>query len=409
MKILHTSDWHLGRALYGRKRYNEFEQFLDWLVNCIKEKNIDALLVAGDIFDNGTPSNRAQELYYEFLCCVARSECRHVVIVAGNHDSPSFLNAPKQMLRFLNIHVAVCAADFLEDEVLVLKNNKNEPEIIVCAIPYLRDRDIRRVEPGESMDDKARNLVKGIRDHYWQVCDNAEKKREAIGKNIPIVATGHLFAAGGRVVEGDGVRDLYVGGLGHVRADIFPECIDYLALGHLHSPQMIKKNKTRRYSGSPLPMSFGEANQQKLVIAVDFSHKTPEIEEIPVPCFQALETIKGNLETIKKRIDVLKNDKAPIWLEIIYDGEAIVGRLQEDIFEMVKDFNLEILCIKNTGLAAQTLCQMKIGETLDDLSVEDVFVRRIENAKVPKEQHAQLTGAFRQIMTALLEEDKQAQ
>lgn len=92
MKILHTSDWHIGRSLYGRKRYEEFEAFLAWLAETIHQEQVDVLLVAGDVFDTSTPSNRAQELYYRFLCRVATSSCRHVVVIAGNHDSPSFLN-----------------------------------------------------------------------------------------------------------------------------------------------------------------------------------------------------------------------------------------------------------------------------------------------------------------------------
>ena len=105
MKILHTSDWHIGRTLYGRKRYEEFEAFLTWLAETIQKNEIDALLVAGDVFDTSAPSNRAQELYYRFLCRVAASSCRHVVVVAGNHDSPSFLNAPKELLKALDVHV----------------------------------------------------------------------------------------------------------------------------------------------------------------------------------------------------------------------------------------------------------------------------------------------------------------
>jgi len=93
MKLLHTSDWHIGRALYGRKRYEECEAFLNWLAGIIEEQGIDVLLVAGDVFDNSNPSNHAQELYYRFLCLVAAAPNRHVVVTAGNHDLPSFLNA----------------------------------------------------------------------------------------------------------------------------------------------------------------------------------------------------------------------------------------------------------------------------------------------------------------------------
>ena len=105
MKVLHTSDWHLGCTLCGRKRYREFESFLDWLVKTIQQEQVDVLLIAGDVFDTCAPSHRAQELYYRFLCHVAASSCRHIVIIAGNHDSPSFLNAPKALLRVLNVHL----------------------------------------------------------------------------------------------------------------------------------------------------------------------------------------------------------------------------------------------------------------------------------------------------------------
>ena len=169
MKILHTSDWHIGRTLYGRKRYEEFDSFLTWLAETIQQNEIDALLVAGDVFDTSAPSNRAQELYYRFLCRVAASSCRHVVVIAGNHDSPSFLNAPRELLKALNVHVVGSSSESLEDEVLVLRSELNAPELIVCAVPYLRDRDIRVAEAGESVEDKERKLLAGIRSHYAEV------------------------------------------------------------------------------------------------------------------------------------------------------------------------------------------------------------------------------------------------
>jgi len=116
LKILHTSDWHLGRQLFGRKRYPEFEAFLNWLGDVVEQQGIEALLVAGDVFDTNTPSNRAQELYYQFLCRMASSAtCRHVVIIAGNHDSPSFLDAPKALLKALQVHVIGQASRAPED------------------------------------------------------------------------------------------------------------------------------------------------------------------------------------------------------------------------------------------------------------------------------------------------------
>ncbi|MGR8935694.1 MAG: exonuclease subunit SbcD, partial [Gammaproteobacteria bacterium] len=254
MKLLHTSDWHLGRTLYGRKRYAEFEAFLEWLAETVENRQVEVLLVAGDVFDSTAPSHRAQQLYYRFLCRVAASFCRHVVVIAGNHDSPSFLNAPKELLRALDVHVLGSAAEQPEDEVLLLNNPSGEAELIVCAVPYLRDRDIRIAEAGESLEDKERKLLDGIRGHYAQVCAAAERLRAELGRPVPIVAMGHLFTAGGQTVDGDGVRELYVGSLAHVAAGIFPPCIDYLALGHLHVPQRIGASETMRYSGSPLAM-----------------------------------------------------------------------------------------------------------------------------------------------------------
>ncbi|MGP4849262.1 metallophosphoesterase family protein, partial [Marinobacter sp. 1Y8] len=131
LTILHTSDWHLGRRLYGRLRYEEFELFLHWLQDTISAQKVDILIVAGDIFDTMTPSNKAQALYYEFLGKVSRSCCQHVVIVAGNHDSPTFLDAPSNVLKFLNVHVIGTACDDLDDEVLLLNDAKGIPSCII--------------------------------------------------------------------------------------------------------------------------------------------------------------------------------------------------------------------------------------------------------------------------------------
>ncbi len=163
-----------------------------------------------------------------------------------------------------------------EDEVLVLCDKQGAPELIVCAVPHLRDRDIRAVEAGESIEDKQRKLIEGIRNHYAAVAAFAEQQRTALGADIPLVAMGHLFTAGGQTVDGDGVRDLYIGSLAHVTAEIFPENFNYLALGHLHVPQKVNGSEIMRYSGSPLPMGFGEAKQQKSVCMVEFDNSTAD-------------------------------------------------------------------------------------------------------------------------------------
>jgi len=403
MKILHTSDWHIGRALYGRKRYQEFERFLDWLIDCISSEGIEALLIAGDVFDNGTPSNRALELYYRFLCRCAGAGCRHVVVIAGNHDSPSLLNAPREVLRFLNVHVVGCMAE-AGDELVLLDDAQGRPQLIVCAVPYLRDRDIRRAEAGETFEDKGRKLVEGIRDHYRQVGEAAVARRAGLGGNLPIVAMGHLFTSGGRTVEGDGVRELYVGTLGQVRADIFPDCFDYLALGHLHVAQLVSGSQARRYSGSPLPMSFGEAGQRKIVVALDVDSDGVRASEIVVPCFQRLATLRGDWDSISRRMGALKKEHAPVWLEVIYDGDELIGDLQERLRELADGTSLEILRAKNMRLVERTLSRMASEETLDDLTVDDVFARCLAAHEVPPEQQAELVEAFRETLAALHED-----
>ncbi|SCX26926.1 Exodeoxyribonuclease I subunit D [Nitrosomonas eutropha] len=414
MKILHTSDWHLGRTLYGRKRHEEFEAFLIWLAGTIQQNEIDALLVAGDVFDTSAPSNRTQELYYRFLCQVAASSCRHVVVIAGNHDSPSFLNAPRELLKALDVHVVGSATiEHPEDEVLVLRNEQGAPELIVCAVPYLRDRDIRVAEAGESVEDKERKLIDGIRTHYAAVATLAEQRREELGVDLPIVGMGHLFTAGGQTIDGDGVRELYVGSLAHVTTGIFPASFDYLALGHLHVPQKVNGLETIRYSGSPLPMGFGEAKQQKSVCHVTFGQHdghstTASVQLIDVPVFQKLERVKGDWDSISSRLlELSATDKA--WLEIIYDGIEIIGDLRERLEIAIAGTQMEILRIKNNRIIDRVLGQMHAEETLDDLNVNDVFGRCLAVHDVPEAQRPELHRAYQETLLSLYEDDVQAE
>lgn len=409
MKVLHTSDWHIGRTLYGRKRYEEFEAFLTWLAETIQQEEVDALLVAGDVFDTSAPSNRAQELYYRFLCRVAASSCRHVVVIAGNHDSPSFLNAPKELLRALDVHVIGAVTVNREDEVLLLSKQDGSPELIVCAVPYLRDRDIRVAEAGESIDDKERKLIEGIRTHYSEVCELAEQKRKELGVEIPIIAMGHIFTAGGKTVDGDGVRELYVGSLAHVTSGIFPECIDYLALGHLHVPQKVNGSEVMRYSGSPLPMGFGEARQEKSVCLVEFSGAEASVKLVNVPVFQRLDRIRGAWEDLSARILELSATGSQAWLEVVYEGDGVIGDLRERLDAAVSGSGMEILRVKNNRIIDRVLGKIHDDETLDDLNVNEVFERCLAVHNVPDEQRPELLRAYQETVTSLNDDDARAE
>jgi DNA repair protein SbcD/Mre11 len=409
MKVLHTSDWHIGRTLCGRKRYNEFESFLSWLVETIQKERVDILLIAGDVFDTCAPSNRAQELYYRFLYNAAASSCRHIVIIAGNHDSPSFLNAPKDLLRALNVYVIGAAPENREDEVLALTNDEGSLELIVCAVPYLRDRDIRVSESGESVEDKEKKLIEGIRNHYAEVVAIAEQKRQGLDCEIPVIAMGHLFTAGAQTVEGDGVRELYVGTLAHVVSEIFPDSLNYLALGHLHIPQKVNGSETLRYSGSPLPMGFGEAKQEKSVCLVTFSGIHAEVKLVSVPVFQRLERIKGKWEELSTRILELSTNHSQTWLEVVYEGEEVIGDLRERLEEAVSGSGMEILRVTNNRIIDQVLKQFQYDETLDDLDVNDVFDRCLSVHNVPEDQRPELRRAYQEAVTSFYEKDLRAE
>jgi DNA repair protein SbcD/Mre11 len=412
LKLLHTADWHIGRTLYGRKRYGEFEAFLNWLADTIQHKGIDVVLMAGDVFDTSAPSNRAQELYYRFLCRVAASACRHVVVIAGNHDSPTFLNAPKELLKALHVHVVGGASEDPQDEVLLLRDEGNAPELIVCAVPYLRDRDIRVAEAGESIADKEQKLIDGIRNHYAAVGACAEAKRKELGVDIPIVGMGHLFTAGGQTVEGDGVRELYVGSLAHVTAAIFPACFEYLALGHLHVPQKVGGLQSIRYSGSPVPMGFGEARQQKSVclLSLDSSEPTAAcVELLEIPVFQTLERITGSWDDIARRLFELSASGSEAWLEIVYEGSEIMSDLRERIESALSGTRIEVLRVKNARIVDRVLGHMHDEECLEELKVDDVFERCLALHEVPDAQRPELLRAYQETLTLVYEHDERAE
>ncbi len=398
IRILHTSDWHLGRMLYGRRREEESQQFLNWLTQTIQQQQIDVLLVAGDIFDNGAPANWAVSQYYRFLAGISTTDCRHVVITAGNHDSPSFLDASSELLDALDIHV-VSYADDLEKEVITLKDKTGRPELIVCAVPYLHDRDLRKTEAGESQADKDWKTLQGIRAHYADVTAIAEKIRTASGENIPIVAMGHLFTAGGRVEKEDGVREFYVGGLGKVGVDAFPSALGYVALGHLHVPQVVNGQETIRYSGSPMPMGFNEAMQTKQVCLVTGKDDgIASVETIAVPRFRKLESIQGDWQSIIERINTLKAQQEPVWIEVIYDGKETMPDLSEQLEQLVRETPIEILRVRNTHIINSALGSIYQGEMLEDLTEEDVFNRLLEQENKPEDERAELRTLYQEIL-----------
>ncbi len=392
MKILHTSDWHIGHTLYAKKRYDEHEQFLQWLKGTICERGIDALIVAGDVFDNGAPGGQAQRLYYDFLTSLLGTCCQTVVVVAGNHDSPTLLEAPSGVLERLNIHTVGLAGE-PERHVIPLREQNGTVGALCIAVPYLRKSELVRLEDdGESSDEK---IVRATAQFYQDVVRAALNMRENYG-DVPIVATGHLFAAGALRSEGDGVRELYVGTLGQVGADIFPTDIDYVALGHIHGAQRVAGRNNIRYCGAPLAMSFGETAQKRL-LEVDFSGGMA-VNEIEVPAFARLVAVRGGREEILSELAALANEN--VWVEVTYTGTDACPHLAADVNDAVKGGHAQVLSIRATGAAGQSISAGET-ETLETLSVQDVFLRCLESAQLSGEQRETLIGGFNELVAGL--------
>ncbi|MBN2166763.1 MAG: exonuclease SbcCD subunit D C-terminal domain-containing protein [Marinilabiliaceae bacterium] len=407
MKILHTSDWHLGRTLYDKKRYDEFEQFLTWLFNFILAERIDILLIAGDIFDTTAPSNRAQELYYRFLSNISKTCCKNVVIIGGNHDSSTFLDAPKKILHSLNVHVVGAITDNANDELIVINNKQQEPEIIICAVPFLRDRDIRNVTAGESINDKNKKMLDGIVTHYKNIKEIAFTYRKKNPK-IPIVGMGHLFTRDGKTNENDGVRELYIGSLAHIDSDTISDGFDYVALGHLHLAQKVGGSDHVRYSGSPIPMGFGETGYQKKVIVVEFLGNKPSITDYTVPCFQRLEKLTGDIYSISNKLEVLKKENTDIWIEIELTSSANATDINASFEKISAGSKLQILRIKNKSISNKALNCNSENESLDSLDHIDVFYRCLDIFNINNTERDDLINTYKEACISMLQTDSNA-
>ena len=386
-------------TLCGRRRDAEAEAFLTWLTGVIHQEEVDLLLVTGDIFDNATPSARSQTLYYQFLTAASAAGCRHIIITAGNHDSPAFLEAPQEILAALNIHVVGTVGEGRPGATFLLNTADGKPSLIVAAVPYLRDKDIRRSVPGASSQERADRMREGVRTLYREAWDRACAVQPSTGPTVPVIITGHLFAAGGTTIDGDGVRDQIAGFIERVGADIFAEEAAYVALGHLHVPQTVAGIETIRYPGSPIPVGFGEAEQQKEVVLVTTAPGMPAVvRSVSVPQFHRLATIQGDLPTIHRKMQDLKKAGRPAWAEVIYTGAAIPGDLMGEVSAMAEGSGIEILKVKDARLVSAALSAYQSCEELAELTETEVFERCMETAEVPPDQQEQLMASFREIL-----------
>ena len=398
MRVLHTSDWHLGKRLEQCERTDEHQHFLNWLLQTIEERQVEILLVAGDLFDTGSPSNAALRQYYDFLRALRRTCCREMVVIGGNHDSVATLNAPRTLLRYFNVHVIGGVPDDITEQIIPLKNAAGQVGLVVCAVPFLRDKDVRLSIPGETFQERESRIKQGICDHYARLVPYIQIYKE---QQIPVIATGHLFAAGGNASESE--KEIHVGNLGQIGADQFPAAFDYIALGHLHRPQLVNGRFHIRYSGSPIPLSFSEATDKKLVLLLDFeAGLLKNLEEISIPPCRDLHRIKGDLPTVKNKLLLLTGGAHtfPGWVEVQLETEQFLPDLEEQLQQLLsnKPF-IERIFTRQIRLRQARQLEESVSESfsLRDLSPQEVFIKRCE-AVFPEKDYAGLLQTFNEAL-----------
>ncbi|MDI9228402.1 exonuclease subunit SbcD [Serratia bockelmannii] len=398
MRIIHTADWHLGQFFYSKSRAAEHQAFLDWLLAQIIQHQVDALIVAGDLFDTGSPPSYAREMFNRFVVALQPSGCQ-LVVLAGNHDSVATLNESRELLACLNTRVITSATPQGEQQVLTLKQRDGTPGALLCAIPYLRPRDILRSQAGQSGREKQISLLEAIEQHYQQCYAAALAERAE--RELPIIATGHLTTVG--VTKSDSVRDIYIGTLDAFPAQAFPPA-DYIALGHIHRAQRIADSDHIRYSGSPIPLSFDELGREKSVFLLDLSHQLDAVTPLTIPLFQPMQMLKGSMAEIEQLLTQFtdSDSELPVWLDIEITTQEYLSDLQRRIEQLTEALPVEVLLVRRSREQRQRSLARMDNETLSELKVEEVFARRlVQEEQLDAEQAEQLTQLFRTTLAAL--------
>ena len=404
MRILHTSDWHLGQSFMNHSREREHAALIDWLLQQVQDHHVDAVLIAGDIFDTGTPPSYARALYYRLI-----AELHHLqvplLLLGGNHDSVSVLGESLPLLHHLQTTV-VASTGPAEQHVLTLPARNGQPGCIVCALPFIRPRDVLTSHAGQSAQDKQRNLQTAIQDTYAQVFAAAQAQQTALerahGVRLPIIATGHLTTVGAS--SNESVREIYVGALEAFPTNAFPAA-DYIALGHIHKPQKVGGLEHIRYSGSPIALGFDEARQTKEVLLVDVNAQGLQaVTPLATPVCQVLASVIGNLASLPAALSqaALPGTAAhPVWLEVTVQEDDYLPDLAPRIDAMVQALPVQVLRVKRQrGTEAQQLLT-DTGVALQELSPDEVFAHRLVQETLSPEVTTALHARYQEVLAHL--------
>lgn len=399
LRLLHTSDWHLGQHFLGRTREAEHRAFLGWLVDQVAEQAVDVVLVAGDIFDTATPPSYARELYNGFIVAL-RGTGASLVVLGGNHDSAAVLAESRELLACLDTRVIPCVSATPADQLLELRRRDGEIGALLCGIPFVRPRDVVQSQAGQSAEEKRQVLQQAIQGHYADLYALAEARRVELGMALPIIATGHLTTVGASTSES--VREIYVGSLDAFPTSAFPPA-DYIALGHIHRPQRVGGLEQVRYSGSPLCLSFDE-ERAKEVLLVEFGATLQRVTPVAVPCFQPLAVVQGTLDTLGAALVEAAADgrpECPVWAEVVVAGDDYLADLQPRISALVAELPLEVLRVRRARSAIAPTLQGTQRETLEELSPLDVFSQRLAEETLDDDLRTRLEGLYREVLGEL--------
>lgn len=395
MKILHTADWHIGKKLHKHDLAPDFDLFIDWLCNTIVSNQVEILLVSGDIFDLANPSSEARKQYYRALMQLKKLHCR-LILTGGNHDSPAMLDAPRDILRELDMHVIGGLPGNLEEVILPITGKSGGVEVVIAALPFLRDSDLRTAGEGNTYEDRLEAVRKGIQNTFAMASEICKQQYPG----IPAIAMGHLFAAGSETSESE--REIQIGNQAAFNALQFGDYFNYIALGHIHKPQRVKAAVPAFYSGSPLPLSFSERKDEKRVLlidtAIDFE---PTI--IKVPAFRSLLKIGGTLEELQEKLTRPGNQRQlDTLIEVEMTEENYNANKIFSLDELVTNFDIEGFEIvkhrasfKNQVRGA---AELYTNRQLEDLSPREVFLELIGKHHYEEETHLEIMSAFEELL-----------
>ena len=413
IRILHTADWHLGQTFFGYDRAGEHEVFLNWLAGEIREREIDALIIAGDVFDVSNPSAASQSLYYHFIYRVtAENPTLQNVIVAGNHDSAARLEAPLPLLQAMRTEVRGVVRKSDDGEIdydhltVELKNRDGEVELLCMAVPFLRQGDYPTV-PTEGNP-----YAEGVRELYTQLLQRLWKRRK---ENQSILAIGHLQAIGSEIAEKDYSERTVIGGLECVSPDAFSEQIAYTAPGHIHKAQRVSGRENVRYAGSPIPMSFAEKHYHHGVVEVTFDGGCAvDIMRVECPRLIPLMSVpNGEPASPEIVLEILKElpvtEGAEPYLEVKVLLDEPEPMLRQEVEEALADKNYRLARIvstyrNETGNAEKENENWKRGlQEMSPLQIAQSAFEKIYQVEMPEE----LTDLFQEAYLAATRKEEE--